>query len=1132
MEDSKMNAGRTAPRWAAAFLLAAFWGWIPIYAQVSYDTATLSGTIYDPSGSAVAGAAVTITNTATGVTRTLQSADTGIYRAPALSPGVYEIRVEAGGFRKAVVENIALTVGQDVPFDIHLMLGSISEVIEVTDRPPLIEPEQTQQANTVDLRQVENLPIVSRSFTDLIYTAPGVASSNAPSVQDPNIGTGFLASGFSIGGSNGRNNLITIDGGEDDYGTGAPRVRNVPMDSVQEFQINRNSFGAEFGNTVGTAINVVTRSGSNAFHGSVYSYLHNEHVDSVNYFNRLINPGVKPFEQSVISGVTMLGPVKKNKLFFFTAYENQKLDFATSQKFSGTAEFQPITAQTNGYSGGKCPGQPAQVTQLCYLSQLANSGTPLAPLGAGLLASSIFGPPLSHPILNALVSPNEGTFDGIISTLGAQRGIPGFNTPRGRYNNWVSRIDHLPTLKDSLMLRLSLMNESDNVAPQPPTSAFDHQTDYTITSSWTHSYSPALVNVLRIQAVPYNTSSDEAPGSGSEIDLETANSIVLGTPFAFPYKARFKRFQFDDSLVLFRGRHTFKVGGSYRPDYYSVRQQLWFGGQWQFADGAIPLSALAPSATQSALAAYNLSQGYPAGGPPSTNLTAVQAFIAGTPLSLLQTNPSSNARWSDWDHQLGFYAQDTWKASRKLTVNYGLRLDYHPAPAPVPHSTYVSPRIGFAWDPAGSGKTIIRAGSGLYVAPVLFLVPFYVNLLGYSGKYLNQQALSAGLPSPPFPSIFAAWAAASAKATVANPNPTLTPTDLASLGWAINAPGPNSFGSVFSTLQPNFKPQYSIQASASVAREISPDLSLEVGYNLYRTVHIQQVNEGNFERASCNVVNPGEYTNSIDPFVGPCYSARPGTTAGVPNHLVFQNNVFSSIGSGIYHGLTVSLTKRYVHSLQFQANYTLSRAEDNTSDYSTLSVPFRPDQLDRDWSVSNFNVTHTFIANAVYTSPFRRGNGLWSSAFADVNVSSIFSAHSGIPFTLLTPGIGGIGGNGTIGHTNEARPWNEPRNAGRGDSFVSLDVRVSKALRAGENNRRLNLIVQIQNLLNQTNFAAVNNILPANPTFALPNGGSLLTGPYNVRGFAPTSVAQLGQPLAFTSAYPPRYVSLGLQFGF
>jgi hypothetical protein len=149
-------------------------------------------------------------------------------------------------------------------------------------------------------------------------------------------------------------------------------------------------------------------------------------------------------------------------------------------------------------------------------------------------------------------------------------------------------------------------------------------------------------------------------------------------------------------------------------------------------------------------------------------------------------------------------------------------------------------------------------------------------------------------------------------------------------------------------------------------------------------------------------------------------------------------------------------------------------------------------------------------------------------AFADVNISSIFSAHSGIPFTLLTPGIGGIGGNGTIGHTNEARPWNEPRNGGRGDSFASFDVRVAKTLHARENNnRKLNLIVQIQNLLNRTNFAAVNNILPANPTFALPNGRNLLTGPYNVRGFAPTSVAQLGQPLAFTSASPPRYVSLG-----
>ncbi len=1104
-----------------------------IFAQISFDTAILKGTIFDPSGSVVPNAAITVTNPDTGFIRTMKSGEEGDYQIPSLTPGKYEVAVEAPGFRKAVAENIVLTVGQVVPYDVHLVLGTVSDVLQVTDQPPLIEPEQTQQANTVNQRQVENLPNIGRRFTDLIYTVPGVGSSNAPAVQDSNIGTGYLASGFSVGGSNGRNNLITIDGGENDYGSGAPRVRNVPLDSVQEFQVNRNSFAPEFGNTVGTAINVITRSGTNQYHGSIFTNFHNEAIDSVNYFNQLITPGSKPFEQSVISGASFGEPIQHNKLFFFTSYENQKLDSATLQNYSGRADFQPITTQSNGYSGGQCPGQPQQVSQLCYLTQLANSGTPLAPLGAGLLASPIFGAPLADPILNALVSPNEGTFDGVISPVGAERGIPGFNTPRGRYNNWVTRIDYLSG-NNSLMFRFSLMNEHDTVSPQPPASTFDRNTDYTLTAAWTHSLSTTLVNVLRVQAVPTDTTLNSAPQIGrSEIDLLTGSTIVLGTPFAFPYTADFKRFQLDDSVSWLKGAHNFKFGVSYRPDYYNTFEQLWFGGQWQFADGAIPLLALAPSSLQSDLASYNVSQGYPAGGPASTNLTAIQSFIAGTPISLLQANPNSNARWKDWDQNFGVYAQDGWKISRKLTVNYGARLDYDAAPAPVPHSFFASPRVGIAWDPAGDGKTVLRAGGGLFVAPTLFMVPFYLNTLGTSGHDINQGALAASLPSPPFPSIFSAWAVAAGKATVADPNPALTSADLASIGWAINPPGPTAFGSVFSTLAPNFKPEYSIQASFSVARELVRNLSIEVGYNFYRTVHIEQVLEGNFQQSPCNVVNPAEFTTAVDPFIGPCYAARPGTTAGESNALIFENDVWTSNGTGTYHGFTASLTKRYGHGLQFQANYTLSRAEDDTSDYSPLSVPFRPGELSRDWAISDFNVTHNFVANAVYNLPFHPGGGFWSAALADVSVSPIVYARSGVPFTLLVPGLGGISGNGTIGHTSEARPWNEPRNEGRGAPFASWDMRVSKAFYISRDKGvRLDLTAQAQNLLNRTNFAAVNNIFSANPNFALPGGGTLLNGPYNVQGFAPTSVSQLSQPLAFTSAYPARYVSFGLQLAF
>ena len=233
------------------------------FSQVSYDTATLKGTILDPLGLAVQGAAIAVSNPATGVTRTAKSTDTGSYQFPALPPGTYKLTIEAAGFDKAVVAYIALTVGETVPLDVHLAIGALHRVIEVTAAPPLIDPEQTQQANTVNQAQVENLPNIDRRFMDLIYTVPGVNNSNAATVQDPNVGTGYLSSGFSIGGSNGRNNLITIDGGENDYGSGAPRVRNVPLDSIQEFQVNRSSFAAEFGNTVGTAINFITKSGTN-----------------------------------------------------------------------------------------------------------------------------------------------------------------------------------------------------------------------------------------------------------------------------------------------------------------------------------------------------------------------------------------------------------------------------------------------------------------------------------------------------------------------------------------------------------------------------------------------------------------------------------------------------------------------------------------------------------------------------------------------------------------------------------------------------------------------------------------------------------------------------------------------------
>ena len=1095
-------------------------------AQVDYATATLQGVVFDPQDKVITGARITTVNEANGAVKTALSSSEG-YQIPSLTPGTYRIEAEAAGFSKSVAKDVFLTVGQLAAYDIHLKVGPEATTVEVVATIPLSQPEQTQQANLIDSNQVENLPNITRSFVESIYTIPGVVNSSEAALQNPGVGTAYLSSGFSIGGSNGRNNLVTIDGGENDYGSGALRENHVPIDSIQEFQVNRNAFESEFGFTIGTAINMVTRSGGNRIQGSLAGYFRDRATDAENHFNKLAGGGGKPFEQSAIASATLGGPIRRNRLFFFTAPEYQKLDSATVQDLAGEAEFQGISSQTNGYkpSSQTCPNQNTaqqQVTQLCYLTQLANSGGGLSALGTSLLSSPIFGNPLSNPILNALVSPNDGTFDGILSGpsgTGA-RNIPGFNTPRGRYFNWVTRIDYLPGSRDTLAFRFSLMHEIDNVSPAPPYSGSEPQRDYTLTGNWTHVFSSNLLNTVRVQVVPQNTFSYQAPNpNGSEIDL--GNQIQLGTPFAWPYNALFRRFQADDSLSLVTGNHRLKFGGSWRPDYYSVNEKLWAGGQWEFDDGAFTIMDIvagASPATASALASYNLSQGYPAAGPASTNLTAVQSFLAGTPAVLLQANPASNTFWSGWAQSLGLYAQDSWKVSPHLTMNYGLRLDYDRDASPVPHSVWVTPRAGIAWQPGGDQKTVFRAGGGLFVAPNLFMIPFYTNLLDPAGTHITQGALVAGLP-PPFPSIFAAWALQESKATIAEPNPPLTNADLSSLGAAVGPPGPTAFGNVLYTLAPNFKPAYTIQASFSAARELRRDLTIELSYLMYRSVHIEQILETNFVR---NTQVP------IDPFAGPQYIPRPGTTDGEPNSSIFQNDAFSSVGDGIYNGGTVSLNRHLAGGLQFQMNYTLSRAIDDTSDFSVLTTPFRPDALNQDRAVSDFNIKHNFVANAVYKTPFRGGSGGFiPRMLAGVTVAPIFYARSGVPFTLLVPGLS----NGTIGHNAYARPWNEGRNDGIGPAFLSVDLRISKELIRSEKGH-LDVIAQAQNLLNRTNFAAVNNNFPVDPNYPLPGGGTLGNGPFNVRGFAPDSITQLSQPLAFTSAYPARQVSLALRFAF
>ncbi len=254
----------------------------PLLGQVDYSTATLKGTIFDPQGLLVTDVSVTVSNPSRGWSRVVQTGVDGVYRVSLLPPGTYKLQVQAAGFA-AVIATVTVSVGEVVNFDFHLKLGSKSETVDVTEEASLIQLEQTQQANTIGRRQIAELPNLSHLFTDSVFTLPGVSNSEAPRSQVAGF-SGFVSSGFSVGGGGGRHNLVTIDGGENDMGAGALRTAHVPADSVQEFQVNRSSYAAEFGFTAGTAVNVVTRSGSNQWHGSAHGSFGDQHTDATNYF--------------------------------------------------------------------------------------------------------------------------------------------------------------------------------------------------------------------------------------------------------------------------------------------------------------------------------------------------------------------------------------------------------------------------------------------------------------------------------------------------------------------------------------------------------------------------------------------------------------------------------------------------------------------------------------------------------------------------------------------------------------------------------------------------------------------------------------------------------------------------------
>src|SRR5215510_10563605 len=426
-------------------LIALSLGALPALAQARSSSADLTGTVSDKSKSPVPGATVVATNIATGLARNGVTDSNGDYRIPLLPPGVYEVKIQINGFNTQIKKGITLTVGEIFPLNFEVSReGAIDSVAIETDQP-LVEPERTHQSSTITQRPINNLPINGRNFLDFAKLTPGV-NDESPAVTSVQV-TALTTSGLSFSGQNGRANTVQIDGVDNNDIIGNGVRPTISQEAVNEFQINRNAYNAEFGRAAGGIINIVSKSGTNQFHGNVYNYFRNERLDGRNVFAQSLQKD-PPFKRNQ-PGFTFGGPIKKDKIFFFTAYEGlirRESTFTTI--LSDPTILQPTAAQM---------GQPGQQD---LIAALIGSGSPAFVLQGQQLQRALTTSPTTNRNTFNLLSGSTGVFP--IAQTSSTGSV---------------RLDYGLNEQDFLFLRYSLTNDSQHnvgVGGQfAPSSGFD-----------------------------------------------------------------------------------------------------------------------------------------------------------------------------------------------------------------------------------------------------------------------------------------------------------------------------------------------------------------------------------------------------------------------------------------------------------------------------------------------------------------------------------------------------------------------------------------------------------------------------------------------------------------------------------
>ena len=991
----------------------------------------------DKQGAGVPGSSVTVRNTATGITRVVKSDEQGRYEAPNLQPGPYTVTVDSQGFSGKVFTGITLNVGDIIRLDAPLDIGSTSESIDVTASESLLQTQTSSNGTLVDNKQVVELPLANRQFYSLALLSPAAYQP----AQNSTLG---FRGGINIAGTTETSNQFTVNGIYDnDMGTLQPSFR-PSVEVIQEFRLLTGVYSAEYGRNPGGQLIIITKSGTNSFHGSAYEFIRNQVTDAKPFFTALGAP-TPAFKQNTFGG-TVGGPIWKDRAFFFFGYEGQRIRQAVSAQATV-----PTPAMLSGlFNTGETLYNPS-------------TGQPLTPVAPGTynLATSLAGTgPLHWGSTGAIAGQTIAKFGFPTPTYST----PGGQLPSNNYafqetrvenmNEFTARGDGKISDKDSINGSFNLFKDpafepSNSLCSSyvlPNFGCFTNQISTLVNVTYDRILTANLFNDLRLGfqrlQQPRVQQDDTTIGSaypglpGGPYFTQTPYANNLGLPNTavsgystiggatnLPQNRWDNHYQIADTITWNHGAHTFKAGA----DLLLVRTTnlITSDGRGAFSVNDASIQG------QNAKATYLPHLG-------STGDSMADLLLGLTYTSTV--GPTANTVYLDFQSQ-HFFVLDDWKIKPNLTLNLGLRYEIdNPVYSAnngvsnfslttqqflqvntngytkgLYHSDYnnFAPRVGFSWQPFNdSQNTVVKGAAGVFYNMPITYNEFLTNGTQAPFRFVSTYTTAASV------------AASGAVNTISLAAPFSVPNTAVAPPCVTGAQ--TGCAATLSPLEinPNYRTPYITEWSLGVQQSVSKSMVFESTYFGSKGTRLPL-------SVSLNVVNPATYAVGAG---APTQASRP-----YPNFSTLTS--YDTRGNSEFHSWQNSLKQSYNNGITFILAYTFSKSIDGGSGIGSGSnssgTPQNPYDLRADRGLSDFDVRHRVVFSPVAELPFGKSkaflnHGPAATLLGGFQLSGIFSFQTGRPFTVSDSSTNNSGYYGNADRPNVIANPNAPFNTATG----------------------------------------------------------------------------------------------------